>query len=108
MEELLSNEPKVRNIPTIKSYQYYRQIGDANKAKEIFEDLMDMWKERIEDKTLEILSILPGEKNFVNEIFHIIDLFEANSFQRLEVNKITDYWLFLSQFGSIFLAYPEQ
>ena len=106
MEQLLSREPKVRNIPTIRSYLYYRQVGDGSRAKEIFEDLVDMWKERIEDKTLEILCILPGEKDFSSEIFRIIDLFGAHSLPRLEARKAVDYWLFLSQFGSIFLAYP--
>ena len=98
----------LQHIPTINSHRYYFRIGQRQKAKEIQDELLDIWKESLEEKTLEILDMITEEPKLYGEkVFGILRDFQKYSLPVLKTEKVFEYWQFLSQFGSIFLFREE-
>ena len=82
-----------KHIPTIYSYRYYFRIGQRQKAKEIQDELLDIWKEFLEEKTLEILDMITEEpKLYGEQVFGILHNFQKHSLPVLKTEKVFEYW----------------
>ena len=95
----------VKEFPSLEAFNYYRRIGQLQKAKQIQEDLLDLWKHNPEDGIKIVIQTFISRAGDISSVFSsMFANFQRFCLPHLDPRKIISYYSFARELGTMYAS----